>query len=915
MNVKVTKDNVSILNKDELKVHVGEYKVNLINFDFSEEYTKDLVLNALFVMNDGSSFQTSILDNECHIPGQVLESKGHVLLGVYAYKVNEDELELRYSPRPDYFNVELGSYNPDAEESQEITPTQFEQYMQALNDGLNQVKNSISELNQATDNANDLVDEINTKLENGDFIGPQGPTGPQGEPGKDGTNGIDGVGITTITSGQATEENGNTITPITVEKTDGSSETFNVSAKNGIDGKNGQNGKDGINGTNGIDGQDGITPNIQIGTVETLEPTEQASVTRTGTDEEPLLNFGIPKGDKGDPGETPDLSNYVQYDNYAVSNKGGVIKGNLNGFNVDSSGTPSANVYTKETYDSGNESIFISKGTLENIKNDYVGTSEPINVLNDNLDNIVPKQTATDSIINVNDALKYKAFDFKVDGAYKQTTSDGSNLLDIDYSTNPILGERGDIQASLNDDYSFTVTGNKTDAEWSNIYFDLLTDINIKAGTQYYLHDITLVLLDSELQFVKNMAGDFIADADYIVKRGYYTSNKQGDINEVIHPYLGTVPYDESKYYKYTGGNPSPNPNYPQEIITLSFDKIMKFGKNMLNVHLDETTSFGVTMNVDNQFIHINGKTSNEGGFRIITNTCLLPAGTYSINVQVVEGEVESTNNGYLFGIYKGTSWDVCAFLTINNVSKKANLSFTLDEPTEVCLGLYVRDSETYNNVKIAYQLTLGTEPDYEFEPYQGNDYSIDLQGNEIVALPNGVKDELQIDKEGNVNLIKRVGKVIYDGSDDENWAIDDTTSGITQFSAYANDCYYEQSQRITTISNYFNGIGFQDSWTYDNCVTVTYLNKIRIMTSLYTTVEEFRNWLSTHNTIVYYQLLTPKTINLGKLSDLITTENGSNTFAINGNIDTQISTTYALDIKKYIDNKIATVSTAVIGE
>lgn len=132
MNVKVTKDNVSILNKDELKVHVGEYKVNLINFDFSEEYTKDLVLNALFVMNDGSSFQTSILDNECHIPGQVLESKGHVLLGVYAYKVNEDELELRYSPRPDYFNVELGSYNPDAEESQEITPTQFEQYMQAL---------------------------------------------------------------------------------------------------------------------------------------------------------------------------------------------------------------------------------------------------------------------------------------------------------------------------------------------------------------------------------------------------------------------------------------------------------------------------------------------------------------------------------------------------------------------------------------------------------------------------------------------------------------------------------------------------------------------------------------------------------------------------------------------------------------
>lgn len=620
MNVKVTKDNVSILNKDELKVHVGEYKVNLINFDFSEEYTKDLVLNALFVMNDGSSFQTSILDNECHIPGQVLESKGHVLLGVYAYKVNEDELELRYSPRPDYFNVELGSYNPDAEESQEITPTQFEQYMQALNDGLNQVKDSISELNQATDNANDLVDEINKKLENGEFIGPQGPqgeTGPQGPIGK--------------------------------------------------------------------------TPNVQVGTVETLEPTEQASVTRTGTDEEPLFNFGIPKGEKGDTGE----------------------------------------------------------------------------VTEDTLDNVVPKQTATDSIINVNDALKYKIFDFKVDGAYKQTTSDGSNLLDIDYSTNPILGERGDIQASLNNDYSFTVTGNKTDAEWSNIYFDLLTDVKIKQGTQYYVHDISLVLLDSELQFVKNMSEDFIADADYIVKRGYYTSNKQGDINEVIHPYLGTVPYDESKYYKYTGGNPSPNPNYPQEITTLTFDMITRRGKNLSD--------------------------------------------------------------------------------------------------------------------------------------YQETNYQIDLQGNELVALPNGVKDYLQIDKEGNVSLIKNIGKKIFDGTEN-NWWLDGTNQYKIKFEGTV--IYNEMISDKFINSNELN-VG---------CMLIYLNNYIRFISDK-TSLEDWIAWLQENNVTVYYQLAEPQTISLGKLSDLITTEQGSNTFAINGNIDTNISTTYALDLKKYIDNKIATVSSAVIEQ
>lgn len=300
MNIKVTKDNVCIIDKEY--VHEGEYKINELSFEFSEEYTPDLVINAVFTNELGKAYQVSVIDGKCQIPAEILAETGQILLGVYAYKINNEELELRYSPFPTSFNVISGSYDSTAEESQEITPTQFEQYMQALNDGLNQVKDSISKLDNATKNANDLVDEINQKLENGDFIGPQGPIGPQGEPGKDGTNGIDGVGITTITSGQATEENGNTITPITVEKTDGSSETFNVSAKNGIDGKNGQNGKDGINGTNGIDGQDGITPNIQIGTVETLEPTEEATVTRTGTDEEPVFNFGIPKGQQGEQG-------------------------------------------------------------------------------------------------------------------------------------------------------------------------------------------------------------------------------------------------------------------------------------------------------------------------------------------------------------------------------------------------------------------------------------------------------------------------------------------------------------------------------------------------------------------------------------------------------------------------------------
>lgn len=64
----------------------------------------------------------------------------------------------------------------------------------------------------------------------------------------------------------------------------------------GIQGVAGKDGKNGIDGTNGINGQDGVTPNITIGTVTTLEAGQQATVVNSGTIENPIFNFGIPRG-------------------------------------------------------------------------------------------------------------------------------------------------------------------------------------------------------------------------------------------------------------------------------------------------------------------------------------------------------------------------------------------------------------------------------------------------------------------------------------------------------------------------------------------------------------------------------------------------------------------------------------------
>ena len=65
-------------------------------------------------------------------------------------------------------------------------------------------------------------------------------------------------------------------------------------------------GATGAQGETGPTGATGATPQFSIGTVSTLEPTEQASVTLGGTAAEPTLSFGIPKGADGDPNELID---------------------------------------------------------------------------------------------------------------------------------------------------------------------------------------------------------------------------------------------------------------------------------------------------------------------------------------------------------------------------------------------------------------------------------------------------------------------------------------------------------------------------------------------------------------------------------------------------------------------------------
>lgn len=59
----------------------------------------------------------------------------------------------------------------------------------------------------------------------------------------------------------------------------------------------------GDKGDKGDTGDTGATPNLSIGTVTTLDAGQNATASMGGTAESPVLNLGIPRGAKGEPGE------------------------------------------------------------------------------------------------------------------------------------------------------------------------------------------------------------------------------------------------------------------------------------------------------------------------------------------------------------------------------------------------------------------------------------------------------------------------------------------------------------------------------------------------------------------------------------------------------------------------------------
>ena len=143
----VHKTNIELSDND--KVNENEINVTECEFVFDEEYG-DLARKAVFTNSvEGISYEVPITNNKCFVPYEVCNNEGHILVGVFAYDVEDNKVVIRYSPTPAKVKINKGSYVENSADSGIITPTQYEIYEAALASALERLNQEIAKLDEA----------------------------------------------------------------------------------------------------------------------------------------------------------------------------------------------------------------------------------------------------------------------------------------------------------------------------------------------------------------------------------------------------------------------------------------------------------------------------------------------------------------------------------------------------------------------------------------------------------------------------------------------------------------------------------------------------------------------------------------------------------------------------------------------
>ena len=309
-----------------------------------------------------------------------------------------------------------------------------------------------------------------------------------------------------------------------------------------------------------------------------------------------------------------------------------------------------------------------------------------------------------------------------------------------------------------------------------------------------------------------------------------------------------TATYDD--FEPYTGGIPSPNPDYPQEIKSVVNPAIKICGKNLLKATLQTTTVNGVTCtnNGDGTYT-LNGTATTITTFDIaqdVSCSSFRLVGCPVGGAHDASYELQARTNNLIYGYDTGDGKNIKAdenFFIRIRINAGINCNNLLFKPMIVDASLY--PDATYDDFEPYHEQTVAL-------PYTLNAIPVSSGGNVTIDGQQYIADYVDVERG---KLVRMVEKKVLNGT--ENWNLSERSenrNGVFQFFADANiaGALCDKAIYESLTSHY----GTFDTW-YNQIRFYAHTDEM--------TVEEWRNFLSSNNHVIYIVRNTPVKTDLTK--------------------------------------------------
>lgn len=459
---------------------------------------------------------------------------------------------------------------------------------------------------------------------------------------------------------------------------------------------------------------------------------------------------------------------------------------------------------------------------------------------------ILDTGSASDSFIHVEDSCMAKLKELEIEGAINQETTSGKNLFDENNITTSLILDDG------------TISGNSKWNMSDYINVDSDTDYTFSrndstSSTQSFIiaeFDENKNLIQRNLQGVRNSNIPYTITTTSSTK--YVLLNYNNTYNNSLMQFEKNS--SSTAYEKYTGGIASPNPDYQQEIKTITDSlKITSCGKNL----------FDKSKILDKTYIDTTNRTVSS----LNTTKCfyqkIKPNTTYTISKIISQRFTVMTSTEKPKIGTVGTS--------IRTNSNASNITITSNENDNYIICFYYKsDIETIPEEDIisSIQLIEGM-PTTSFESYIESLVEVNLpEGQFIGKLDDTYKDTLTFEyvadnSKCHLKLNKKVGFKNFN----------DVSSIL--YSTLQNDYFLFQiaadylPSSVMISNNFINKGNYGLNYNHESIFRGGANNnafQFKIKKDRVTSYDAkgALSFIKNSNTDVYYALNTPYTLDLG---------------------------------------------------